>query len=278
MKNLLVAIDFSPASKTAFDYAAWLSIQLDASLTAAHIAPSIVTSEPLDKTLVAKVEQRENAQLEDQLRRFTTIYPAVGDEELTASPRAKCLVKRGNPSKEIIQIANDEAIDLIVIGTKATHTIWQQVFGSLTTELISESPVSILIIPENSEIEPVQNIAFATVINLEDEAIMPNLFNFSDSLGATIHPFYINPLKSERFKLKEEPVDVGWEAEGAPSVVTMVREKSVIEGIAYFLEKYPAEILSLYVPKRAYFEQIFHRSLSKQVAYSTRIPLLICKK
>lgn len=278
MKKLLVAIDFSPASKAAFDYAAWLSIQLDAELTAIHVAHPIRTTETLAPAIVAKMESKEDAKLLAQLREFTTFYPALGAEELTASPRATCLVKRGNPSTEIIRTATNEAVDTIVIGTKAKHTIWQQVFGSLTTALITDSPKSLLIVPENNEIEEVKNIAFASAINLEEEAIMPNLFDFAEKVGAGVHPFYINAAKEERFKLKEELLDPGWSQEDAPSSVTMIREKSIVDGIAYFLEKYPCEILALYVPRRAFFEQIFHRSLSKQVAYSTRIPLLVCKQ
>lgn len=279
MKKLLVAIDFSPASKSAFEFAARLSIQLKLSLTAIHVAAPIKNiSETVDTSLVAKMEEKENAQLAAQLRRFTTIYPESGAEALTASPRPKCLVRRGDAAKEILQTALKEEMAMIVIGTKAKHTIWQQVFGSLTTALISESPISILIIPEKNKVETVKNIAYATAVNLEEEEVLPSLFHFAEGLGATIHPFYVNSLKSERFKFKEEGMNTNWRLEDSPGVVTMIREKSVIDGIAYFLEKYPNEILSLYVPKRAFFEQIFHRSLSKQIAYSTRIPLLICKK
>ena len=69
----------------------------------------------------------------------------------------------------------------------------------------------------------------------------------------------------------------GLDSEEAPPVVTVIREKSVQDGIEYFLEKYPVELLALYVPQRAFFEQIFHRSVSKSIAYSTWIPLLVCK-
>jgi len=58
----------------------------------------------------------------------------------------------------------------------------------------------------------------------------------------------------------------------------IVTNASIPEGLNDFVLKNESDILSLYMRKRQLWERLFHLSTSKEMAYHTRIPLLISHK
>lgn len=279
MKKLLVAVDFSPASAHAVAYASWLSLQTKAELEALHVYRPPQVEETLSEKDREHFLQQVHERHMQRLKRFTTPTPDRAEESLGALGRIQCSLRAGAAVDGIIEQAVAGEADLIIVGTRAKHHLWNHLFGSVTTELIARSPCPVLVVPEGASYQQVKRIAFASEITLDESAVFNWLEAFADRLEAEVERFFVNILPEEQDKWKEELIQTTWKASAASirERITMIREKTVMEGVDYYLEKYPSEMLALYVPRRAFPERILHRSLSRQLAYRTQIPMIVVK-
>jgi len=61
-------------------------------------------------------------------------------------------------------------------------------------------------------------------------------------------------------------------------IVKVEETSSVIDSINSYVEKEHTNLLVMAKHNRNFFDRLFHRSLSKQMAYHTKIPLLVLNK
>lgn len=279
MEKLLVAVDFSKTSAHAVKYASWLSIQLSAGLTALNVSDTPRMEEAVSDKVRREFQEKREQSLLQQLVRFTSPYPDKSEEPLSAVARLDCRVRWGGVVDELIAEAQQIDAGLIIVGARAKHQLWDHLFGSVTTALIARSPVPVLVVPEGASYREVQRIAFASEITLDEHRVFEWLHDFAKKLDAEVERFYVNILPEEQDKWKEEIIRQTWPEDAPPRAerLTMIRERSVLKGIDYYLKKYPSEMLALYVPQRAFPKRLLHKSLSKQLAYRTNIPMLVFK-
>jgi nucleotide-binding universal stress UspA family protein len=98
LEKILVPVDFSPAAREAVRYASDLAEQHRSKIVLLHVVPS---SEPNDAPEAAK---RELA----RLRKSERVPPA----------RCSLMVRAGVPFFEITQSADENGVDLIVVGRR----------------------------------------------------------------------------------------------------------------------------------------------------------------
>lgn len=269
MTKILIATDFSSASEYAYRYAEWLALQLDAFLIVVHIAEGAGFDESIAD---------QKIQLGNRLTRFATPYPHKEDPALTTLPPPKCIVRFGKITEQIEAVAQSEKADLIILGVKEKYSIWQYLFGSISTAMVRNTQFPLLIIPEGTQYQEIRKIAFATAVNLKEEKIFPQLTTIAQALNARINSFFVNTHPDGQDKFKEERIETTGGQHGSPfSSILMIRERTVMQGIEYYLEHHTSEMLTLYVPDRDYLESLLHLSVSKQAIYQVKIPILILK-
>ncbi len=54
----------------------------------------------------------------------------------------------------------------------------------------------------------------------------------------------------------------------------LVKEENVLEGINDYINSNDVDVLAMAIRKRSLLDKIFNRSLTKKMAYHTKIPLL----
>ena len=108
-RRILCAVDFSPASAKALDYAVALGAANDARVTAVHVVEAASILEPSFVDVAGGYQAVLRANAAARLHRFAaehagaarTVQEAIGD---------------GKPYSEILRLAADERSDLIVLG------------------------------------------------------------------------------------------------------------------------------------------------------------------
>ncbi|MBL8008508.1 MAG: universal stress protein, partial [Ignavibacteria bacterium] len=58
----------------------------------------------------------------------------------------------------------------------------------------------------------------------------------------------------------------------------LVKEEKVLEGINDYINSNDVDVLAMAIRKRSLIDKIFNRSLTKKMAYHTKIPLLALHK
>ena len=135
IKNILVALDISGASKKGLDTAISLAKLYNAKITCVTILvvyPTLVsTVVNYEKFLRGKA---------DAMLEITKKYCEKQEIEFSSK------VLRGNPSTEITKFANAKKIDMIVIGAKGLGGIKGRLLGRVVNSVVHESKVSVLIV------------------------------------------------------------------------------------------------------------------------------------
>jgi nucleotide-binding universal stress UspA family protein len=140
-RDVLCAIDFSPASLNALAYALSIAQEAGGRLALLH-----VLDWPVDRPEPAGVASDLHAyrrHLQDDA--FRQLRAAVPDEARNWCEPVE-LVVIGKPYREILKIARERDMDLIVMGVHGRHAAELHLFGSTTDHVIREAVCPVLTI------------------------------------------------------------------------------------------------------------------------------------
>jgi nucleotide-binding universal stress UspA family protein len=133
---ILVAVDFSESSRVALTCAARLAQQCAAELHVLH------AEDPLLTVAAANANVDLTAEMRDELQRFIHLVPP-------AAALAPCRdVVSGNPVSVILDIAQREGANLIVLGAHGMSGTGRLLFGSVTQGVLLRANRSVLVVPD----------------------------------------------------------------------------------------------------------------------------------
>lgn len=121
LDNILVATDFSSASKTALFYATAVARHHRSKLFVVHVASSQSKRDTMDAWRTLQAEMMEHF-LADRL---------MGVQQ-------ELMVKSGEARTELAQLVGDYGIDLVVLGTRGRTGIWKFLLGSSVSESVRQ--------------------------------------------------------------------------------------------------------------------------------------------
>ena len=156
IKKILWATDFSDESKEAFIYADAFARKFDAEIVACHVIPGF-SPEHYQSAIVVidELKKREEQMRKASMDRFEAFQKALSVE-------FKCLIRDGNAAKEIIAVAEEEKVDLIVIGKKGLSAIARLFIGSVANHVLRHSPVPVLMTKKRPGIPQFKRILVPT--------------------------------------------------------------------------------------------------------------------
>lgn len=138
IKKILCAVDLSEHSKQVAEYAATLAKKLEASVLVVYTAPSLSqyvgfhvppnTIENFVGEIVTGAEQ--------SMQNFVA--------ENFAGIEAKGQVLIGYAAEEILNRANDENVDMIIMGTHGRKGIDRILFGSVAEKVVKNARIPVL--------------------------------------------------------------------------------------------------------------------------------------
>lgn len=143
LKKILVPTDFSEASENAFRYALQFARQFGAVISLLHVAEfhygPLEGVEGIDINVIKKRLKEESHR---RLEAFTRNGPPVPIQ-------CETVVRIGRPSHEIIRMAKEEDIDLIIISSHG-RTGWKHVLmGGTTENVVRLAPCPVLTVREH---------------------------------------------------------------------------------------------------------------------------------
>jgi len=153
IQKILCPTDFSENSEHALKYALTLATLSQADLQLFHVVEPITYPqsteffEPvLDEVeLMMKMEAAYQKQLEDQVIALKEEYPKITGKLVS-----------GNTFLEIIQVARDDDVDMIVMGTHGRTGLAHVLIGSVAERVVREAPCPVLTVkhPEHEFVKP----------------------------------------------------------------------------------------------------------------------------
>lgn len=142
-KKILVPIDFSEYSLQALNYVADFAKAFKSEVYLIYVVEPIIYPPDLSigqialPTLNYQVDEKAN----EELKR-------VADEVLDPEIKVHTIVKLGKPYLEILEVAKNEDVDLIIISTHGHTGVEQILFGSTADKVVRKAPCPVLTLRE----------------------------------------------------------------------------------------------------------------------------------
>lgn len=135
--RILCPTDFSEGSLQALSAANDIATKLGAELSVIYVLP-VQSALPTDPTTVFEVHQRQDL-LHKRLNEMTRELNEKGIQ-------GKAFVEHGDAADEIVRVAEEQRMDLIVIATFG-KTGWRRLaFGSVTEKVVRQAPCPVLVV------------------------------------------------------------------------------------------------------------------------------------
>ncbi len=143
MKTILIATDFSPASRNASIYGIELAKALEAKIILFHSFMASSTSSELKggEFLYDTMMQADKRLLEEA----DFLDPKHESMEI--------ICDEGIPYGCIMNVADEKKVDFIVVGRKGNGNTIKDLFGSTATALAKNTNIPVIIVPENAKFE-----------------------------------------------------------------------------------------------------------------------------
>jgi nucleotide-binding universal stress UspA family protein len=138
-KHLLCPVDFSPASRAGLELACSIAQEAGANLTLLHVLDLPPENELITTGPFACPGCREQGE-----RNAGIVLNGLIPKDLRTSHPPVTLVTLGNPHREILRIAAEQSVDLIVNGVRGRNPWDLRIFGSTTNQVIRRATCPVL--------------------------------------------------------------------------------------------------------------------------------------
>ena len=140
-KSILFATDFSESSDHAFEYAYTVAKCFDAKLLVLHVINELVDLRGfyVPHISIDKLEEEMAESAHKMMDKFIETHSQGYDH-------IQSIVAPGIPYDEILKKAEEESVDMIVLGTHGRTGLDHVLFGSTAEKVVRKSPVPVMTI------------------------------------------------------------------------------------------------------------------------------------
>jgi nucleotide-binding universal stress UspA family protein len=267
MKTIIVATNYSNEANNAVNYAAELASHLNSKLVlfnsfelSVHASNALLPGSSIGRLITENNNLLRNIAL-DLSGKYGITVDHIRTSDLMEELDFQ--VKRLNA-------------DLVVMGMKDVHSGFVP-FSSISTA-IHHANYPILTVPEGASFNNISKILFAFNPDcIEEVNKLPVLMEFAKHFNAEIQVCHvqksrqptINQVSAKGFSFNTKAI-LG----DAEHSYKEINDNNVLKGIENLIENWQADLLVMVPHKYGFWESIWHKSKTIQMAKRTRIPLL----
>jgi nucleotide-binding universal stress UspA family protein len=182
VEKILFATDFSYASEKAASYAKALAHRFSSTVELAHVFnPSVVST--YEEALIGLPVNERRRISNENLERLRDDFSSSGIETQMVSPEGH------RPASELLRIAKEKDVDLIVVGTQSKSGIERLILGSTAEQIIRNADCTVLTVgPKAKAVEDTplifRNIVYATDFTRSARKAAIYALSFAEDSGA----------------------------------------------------------------------------------------------
>jgi nucleotide-binding universal stress UspA family protein len=151
-RKILCPIDFSPGSQRAMRVAARLATESEAELSLLHAWYVAPVAFPGELAVAGDVMQQMSDGAAQALEAAVREVQALGVKRVTPE------LATGLPWRQIVDRADDPAVDLVVIGTHGRTGLARVLLGSVAETVVRHAACSVLTVRPDSEASPFSHV------------------------------------------------------------------------------------------------------------------------
>ena len=268
MKTLLFPTDFSENSFNALRYA----------MRFARFSSSkviILNSFEVPHSHAGMLKSIKDIMREDAEEGMKELQEKINKEKIGDGIEYETLIREGNLVSIIKYLGEIDKVDLIIMGTKGASGVSEVLIGSNTVDVVKNVHLPVLAIPEHVEYKEIKTIVFA--------ADYKRLDNYS-RINPVLEIAKNSEAEIQMLNVSKDGIDTS-DSEEAKNLSKYfgeikhsykhVKNNDIVAGISKYIQKNPTDMLVMIMRKHNLFNALFHSSITKQLAFQTRVPLLV---
>lgn len=272
--KILVPVAFEETSFSAFAYASQLVKDIGGELTLFNVINlSYDSINPLGSEYVDAVVKG----VESRMEYFKTDYPKdrnidIGDTVINTE------VQFGVPSSSIINYAQDEDFDMIIMGTRDKTGLFDQLLGSTSANVVTSAPCPVMLIHSNTDYFPIKKTAFAFDSKGNIDKILRDYSSFNATFKAKTDFIHIAKEDDETIKIAKNELNFNLEDNLGVDYayeIKNIRSESIKDTIIDYCKISDIDLLAMVHRERSFLSSLLKPSLSARVAREFKQPVLV---
>ncbi len=269
MKKVLVPVDFSETSENALNFAIKMTGWLKAEIVLLHVIylPTFVTDE-IPPVIPPFPTLKEDA--EDALKQ---LVQDIQEEDHRIPVSYACV--SGTPGYEIMHYAQENKIDLIVAGIQGKGFLVERVMGSTASYLIQKGSVPVMVIDKRLSFKVPRKMVLATdLADIENPEIIEMLSNLTHLFKAHLYVLHVHDTEEPLEEMTSLRVRLERSFHPVPHTFCYSEDTDIVNAINTFVEQLNMDLVIMIPRKHSFFDRIFHESMTKKMAFHSKVPLL----
>ena len=269
MKKILFPTDFADFSSQALKFALDFAARFNATLVTMHV---------YDLTEDMAPNKKEKEELANYMLDVLKDFIKKNKEEQHEEVELEYIVDIGLPEKEIVEVALEEDIELIIMGMTGKGKGGGNLFGRTSLDVIGKADCPVLAVPSTFQIAMPENMVYMTDFHFRDIGAINILRHWSTVLDAKVHCLHI-----------ASPSEFGIDSEVNMKMLEDCYKAEQFAGFEVaqgdFMEKtnnYIVEqnigIIATLSRKRGFWQRIVEGSHTRKMAKKISIPILVFKE
>jgi nucleotide-binding universal stress UspA family protein len=278
LKKILWATDFSDEAQDSFFYAKEFAATFKAELLALHVVPDF--SPALYDTATV---------IKENLVKRIDLFKSEALEKLEAISKAKDvsfkpIIKEGTVSKKIVETAEEENVDLIVMGKKGLSALEKLFIGSVANQVLRTSPVPILLTKKKSGKPGFKKILVPTDFSKQEERERDFAWKLAKGFDSELLLLHIMELHEYEFppRVLDEMLDAilkklrqrkKREEEDIKVSEDVYRSVNASIGIVDYVETHKYDLIVISTSTHGKLERFFLGSTTEKVISYSHVPI-----
>jgi nucleotide-binding universal stress UspA family protein len=275
MKKILVPVDFSEPSAYALEVAAKIAESQQAEIVVLHMLG-------LSEAVLTKDETQEYEEAKYYMELARKRFKSFLNKPYLKDIKIKQIVQNYKIFKELNKVAQEQHIDLIVMGSHGTSGVSEIFAGSNTEKVVRTSDVPVLVVKEQNHDFQIKKILFACDFTDDTILAFKNVSAFAAGFSAKLKLVYINT-PYDRFlsttEIEERISKFFYKAGDAQQEVVIHNDYNVEQGLMNYSKKGNFDVLAMPTRGKKPFLHFLvgSRSLGEDVVNHANLPVLTFK-
>ncbi|MDQ3192546.1 MAG: universal stress protein [Bacteroidota bacterium] len=267
MKTILVPTDFSLNAEKAIEYAVHLAVYFSSEIILLHAWELPHQKSAMFKYMQDAIKEKAEKNTSELKEKIQDRFPEL---------KIRTVVLMDEADDAIRSLAKTTAADLIIMGTKGASGMQKYFLGSVAADVIEDAPCAVFAVPEKTEYRNIDTICFTTNFENYDIKSIANLIPLAEKFNAKIIVTHIekgNENEESRFNEFAEKIKSSIKYKNLET--SYLKGNDIVERINEFVSEKGIDVLAVARKKRNFLEGLFHKSITREITYTSTIPLMV---
>ena len=265
MKKILFATEYAEHASRVFGYALAMADILKGRIIMVHAFG--LPDNPEDNPDFEEREKEEGKKLRD--------FQWENTPERYTHLKIDKQARVGFPKDVILKVAEEEEVDLIVVGTRGKTNAVQKFLGGVSNAVMDSSPCPILLVPPSARLKSIKQMGATTAFDFDDLFIFNTTIDLAKKFKSHVHFLHIVENEEALELAKEKMAIIKRTFLKTDNINYHLKQGDIVAGIQEFVKKERLDLLGMIHHHQSFFNNLVGKNIADDVANEINIPLLV---